>query len=451
MAIINTTKVFNCMALILSIFASQALASSPADTEGFTIIKTFERATRTNRFHILPENELIGDLDRPTHVYPDADFPNLMFFTPYNPNEGARNGEGIISCPLIMRFPGPVSKLPDSIIQQLKADKVQNTNVVVLFQDLPFHEAMQLCFRPHGAVIPDAPASQKGYDRKRQIRTGIFESEGGRVSFKGMPLNKTHMDHVHTHAADGGNVFSPDNLHITGVDHLHPASFYTYTALREGKTTKAFVCLHMLMNDKQTQDLRASLSKMDMKLVSENIHHSDKPSLLRCLTTTAQQPSFQGYNGLTRVLEMLTPAAPLLLDLAGPADQQPGARTLQDIKRSLETKLTKAQLDLVPADFNPEVYLDIYWDVEFDAPRHEMDAFTFAVYQYAMWGHSQGRIAACQVSPNTAPKDFDSQRYLENYWDKLTGEAKSFGIDDLDLYAKLQYVNWGKGENRVYK
>jgi|GEM_PF-4811618 len=113
-------------------------------------------------------------------------------------------------------------------------------------------------------------------------------------------------------------------------------------------------------------------------------------------------------------------------------------------------QLTQDERARVPANFPAQIYVEIYPDITAHAPSFNMDPLTFAPFQYGRWGHAEGRMAIAHVSYKTAPADFDSAQYLKNY-PHLIKQAESYKISDLDLYAKLQYVNWGVHEGWVYK
>jgi len=231
---------------------------------------------------------------------------------------------------------------------------------------------MQLCFRPHGAVIPDAPASQKGYDRKRQIAQVFLKAKEAGLFQRHAAQQDAYGPCPYPRSGRRQCIFT-DNLHITGVI-IYTCQLLHLHGIKGRKSHEGFRMPAYAHERQANQDLRASLSKMDMKLVSENIHHSDKPSLLRCLTTTAQQPPSRAtmdWPAYSRCSRQQHPA----LRLGRPADQQPGARTLQDIKRSLETKLTRLNW-ISFRRFQPGSLSGHLLGCRVWCTRHEMDAFT---------------------------------------------------------------------------
>jgi|GEM_PF-4797750 len=145
--------------------------------------------------------------------------------------------------------------------------------------------------------------------------------------------------------------------------------------------------------------------------------------------------------------------SPKVVALLNACRFSPSPLSFKDELKQAGLALTAAELALIPADFPAEVYAEIYPDIRRDALLFKMHPANFARLQYAKWG-SQGdqkswRQAHAHTSPSTAPVDFNEDFYLNKYPDLLK-EAEHFHIEPR-LYARLQYVNWGKGQGRVYK
>ena len=152
-------------------------------------------------------------------------------------------------------------------------------------------------------------------------------------------------------------------------------------------------------------------------------------------TTPAETP--------TLVPEVVTPAA--VEPLFGPATLS----LEEDLAQAGQT-MTAEELGRVPEDFPAAIYAEIYADIRHHAKEHKMHPINFAKLQYGRWGHAEKwRLVSCHTSPSTKPDDFNSAQYLKNY-PELIGQAASFQLEPND-FAIIQYVNWGKSEQKTYK
>jgi hypothetical protein len=93
-------------------------------------------------------------------------------------------------------------------------------------------------------------------------------------------------------------------MHLAGTDFINPSSFYTYTSYTEGDKKLAIICLHLLMSDKQTNSLRASLCRLLMNGMYPT-NYFVPGALTASLYETSQLQCFQGFNGLIRIMDLL--------------------------------------------------------------------------------------------------------------------------------------------------
>ena len=266
------------------------------------------------RVNLYPANSAIGNYDRSSQVYAHSglNLPNMPYFMPYDPMDGARINHGITSFPLVMRLPALQlgGNLPQTLLQQLGRDGIANGNVTinVILQNLPFLADTRLCFRPHTAIDTIAPGRSDlvAYNREQNIRVGIFES-GDRVRFVDRIINQVHDDAISLHTGDRNayTVLSPDNLHTSGVAFNNPASLYTYTAYDANGARNAIICLHLLMSDGQhtavTEGLRRDLNQNRFTPVA----------LIASLTRIAQTTAWGQYQGLQRICNLIRNLNPL--------------------------------------------------------------------------------------------------------------------------------------------
>lgn len=297
--------------------ADSVFSTNPSSNDDLTVVRVSEKLNgNLVRLNVIPANVPLCPLDNASQVYRDIQLPNLPFFVPYNINEGRRETlsgtfGGYISCPLLMRFPGNpyVQLLPVSLRNKLAADKIlpAAVTVAIVAQDLPFQKNQQLCFRPHGALDPMAPYARQKYLKTFKIVAGIFDSEGNRARFQGLKLNTVSPFGVKVHSSKGDdrNVFSPNNMHLAGVHHESPASFYTYTSWAVGQGRHAMICFHLLMSDMQVIDLRQALFALKVNEVQPNVLHTLRGDFLTVLREAAGRESFRGSNGLNVVIDFL--------------------------------------------------------------------------------------------------------------------------------------------------
>lgn len=279
----------------------------------------------------------VYNFDDPSNTvyYMPNNLPCMPYFSPYEPNNRSRkDSAGIISFPLIIRLPGAFSSnLPQSLQDHLFNDDIATEKLCVgiVAQDVPFEENTQLCFRPHTYLWPKAPREALGKkEDKKDVYTGIFESVGG-AKFVARKNNTIGSENVRVHQERGGKntVFSPDNMHIEGVSNDHPGSFYTYTRYNNKKS--AVICLHLLMNDAQTEHLASILDEAPPDEVK------DRGKFLKFLENKEKEliSPFENYEGLQRICTLLQkpkaalvkapimPAPPSATPVAAPSQMTP--------------------------------------------------------------------------------------------------------------------------------
>jgi hypothetical protein len=194
-----------------------------------------------------------------------------------------------MSNPLIMHIPlKGMEKLPEIILNEIRASGIDTQNSLKIFlsaQNFPWNKGTVPCFRPHhGTDGPQAPA-RGTYYIKKHIKTGLFDSEGQGVYFKGHQPNQFIEEDICTHpdsaaGKEGSLILSGDSLHILGLDPEVGQSFWSYVGYHDGNKNKAIVTLHWLLSDKQLEALSPILASS---------YDKDIRTLFKCI---GESPAF---------------------------------------------------------------------------------------------------------------------------------------------------------------
>lgn len=429
------SKIFMQLALAVGL-----IVPATASDDNFRIRQLHENYNHAERVTLVPSDTPVNAHDNTMQVYKELQLPNLPYFAPYHPTQGARDGgTGIISFPLLVRLPGTYcANLPESLKQTLAARKINpaNVTVAVVTQDMPFVDTMPLCLRPHAALLPtavDVPA--KKYVADFKIRTGVFDSERANIRYQDCALNTLMSAHAIIHEHGGSNVLSPKNMEMVGVDHKHPGSFYTFTS----HGGRAFVCLHVLLSDAQKDAFRDVAARFQGPECTRDF-------ILRRLDLLSKRDEFKNCQGPARILALLQMPQALQPQIFKKAPEcQELIPTLPKIVETLKPHLSAAEINAIPAGFNPRIYLTVYkkW-VDANHKAFQMDKATAVTFFYAKWvlkNPNPTRILF-STSPEEVPDDFDAEQYLENY--PHVGEEAKKELADPQEYAAAHYAHYSK-------
>ena len=215
------------------------------------------------------ENKGISGIHGSTLVYPKA-----PLIHPYDPQNGARINDGVANVPLQIHFPTSIrNALPDSIRRELELNHVTNDclKILAVGQNFPWERGTVVCFRPQYATEPSG--TEWSYDKTRQLRLGLFNSEENRVFFTGHQPNELINIGLSAHPtsnADQRTILSGNQPEIQG---LAPApdrgtSFWSYVGYRDDQDLnkyKAIVTLHWLLSDRQETALSEIIRRLPAK------------------------------------------------------------------------------------------------------------------------------------------------------------------------------------------
>jgi len=199
------------------------------------------------------KNKGISGIYGSTLVYPKAP---LMH--PYHPQNGERINDGVANVPLQVHFPTSIrNALPDSIRRELELNHVTNDclKILAVGQNFPWERGTIVCFRPQYATEPSG--TELGYNKTRQLRLGLFNSEENRVFFTGHQPNELINIGLSAHPtsnADQRTILSGSQPEIQGLAPDRGTSFWSYVGYRDDQDLnkyKAIVTLHWLLSDRQ--------------------------------------------------------------------------------------------------------------------------------------------------------------------------------------------------------
>ncbi len=291
------------LALVLSLLmTSSGVASSDMRDPQLTVVKTENRLFYPPRFR---HNVFHGNKtpqDGTSEAYTVNELPNMPYIAPYNPTDGKRIDNGIISFPLVMRLSHErfFENLPACIRQQLVKDSYSDSNLIVgvIAQNLPFQSKQKLCLRLHSFLYPNVKPAD---NYSQPVATEILDSERLEVAFL-PPADGTDPNKVHVHPENNKTLFSPDNMGISGIADNNPTSFYTYTRYGHNHQS-AIVCLHILMNDAQYEALDGVLKKLPTPTCGVD-------SLVKLLQAQKLNKAFEGCQGLQRIAKLIQSSSP---------------------------------------------------------------------------------------------------------------------------------------------
>jgi hypothetical protein len=213
------------------------------------------------------ENKGISGIYGSTLVYPKA-----PLIHPYHPQNGERINDGVANVPLQVHFPTSIrNALPDSIRRELELNHVTNDclKILAVGQNFPWERGTVVCFRPQYATEPSG--TELSYNKVRQLRLGLFNSEENRVFFTGHQPNELINIGLSAHPtsnADQRTILSGNQPEIQGLAPDRGTSFWSYVGYRDDQDLnkyKAIVTLHWLLSDEQETALSEIIRRLPAK------------------------------------------------------------------------------------------------------------------------------------------------------------------------------------------
>jgi len=199
-------------------------------------------------------------------------YPKAPLIHPYHPQNGERINDGVANVPLQVHFPTSIrNALPDSIRRELELNHVTNDclKILTVGQNFPWKRGTVVCFRPQYATEPSG--TELGYNKAKQLRLGLFNSEENRVFFTGHQPNELINIGLSAHPtsnADQRTILSGNQPEIQGLAPDRGTSFWSYVGYRDDQDLnkyKAIVTLHWLLSDGQETALSEIIRRLPAK------------------------------------------------------------------------------------------------------------------------------------------------------------------------------------------